>query len=68
MAITKPPRMHFPVDLLDIGDSFFIPTVDHKLVTAPVRALARELGIEVRFVYGIDRATDMYGVRVTRFV
>lgn len=66
MPIIQPPNIHYPINLLDVGDSFFVPVVDADEQTRMFRRLAKELEIEVTCHAGIDRASGLYGLRVVR--
>jgi len=66
MPITKPPVIHAPVDILEVGDSFFLPVLSNWDARRLVLALADEQGYELELHYGIDTDTGMYGARVVR--
>jgi hypothetical protein len=66
MPVTHKPNVHYPLSLLDKGDSFFVPTVDPVATMRFVKKRAEALGIQVSSKSGIDTATGLYGVRVIR--
>ena len=55
-----------PVALLDIGDSFFVPTLDYKVYDKEIQELAELAGYDVVFTVGIDKALGCFGIRVYR--
>ena len=66
MPVTEQPNIAYPIGLLDVGDSFFIPAIERGAQQRIVRKLAKELGIEVACYSGIDVTTGLYGIRVVR--
>ena len=66
MPITQHAVIHYPLGLLDVGDSFFIPAIGVHPELRKIKKLAQELGIEVDHKIGIDRATNIYGIRIIR--
>lgn len=66
MPITQQPVTHYPVSLLDVGDSFFIPALSAQQHIHKMRKIAEELGVEIEYKTGIDIGTGMYGLRVIR--
>jgi len=68
MPITQPPAVHYPVGLLDVGDSFFIPTLHAGAHIGKIRKLAAEYEYTITYRMGIDEATGLYGMRVIRTV
>lgn len=66
MPITQQPVTHYPISLLDVGDSFFIPALSAQQHIRKMRKLAAELGFEIDYRTGVDIATGMYGIRVIR--
>ena len=66
MPITKPPHIQYPVSSLDVGDSFFVPSIESSMHMPIIRALASEAGFEVAYKAGVDIDTGMYGIRVVR--
>jgi hypothetical protein len=66
MPISKKPLVHYPLGLLDVGDSFFIPALVASDHINTVQAKARQLGIKIDHRMGIDTATGLYGVRIVR--
>ena len=66
MPVTKQPRVRMPVALLDIGDSFFVPTLDYKVYDKEIQELAELAGYDVVFTVGIDKALGCFGIRVYR--
>lgn len=66
MPITQQPVTHYPISLLDVGDSFFIPALSATPHARKLNKLAAELGIEIEYKTGIDIGTGMYGLRVIR--
>lgn len=66
MPIIQPANIHYPINLLDVGDSFFVPAVDADDQTRVFKRLAKELEIEVACHVGIDKASGLYGLRVVR--
>jgi len=66
MPITHQPNIRYPVSLLEVGDSFFVPALHAGAPMHKVRAIADELGFTVEYRTGIDTATGIYGIRVYR--
>lgn len=66
MPTTRPFQPRLPVDLLQVGDSFFVPVVTPTSLISQIKHLAEDAGIVVRIQVGIDIATGMYGIRCTR--
>jgi len=66
MPITQQPVTHYPVSLLDVGDSFFVPALSVNQHIHKIRKIAAEVGYEVEYRTGIDIVTGMYGIRVIR--
>lgn len=66
MPITQQPVTHYPISLLDVGDSFFIPALSAQQHIHKMRKIAAELGFEIDYRTGVDVATGMYGIRVIR--
>lgn len=66
MPVTAQPNIHYPLGLLEIGDSFFLPVVSKQPQLRIIRKLAEELGITVEYRLGIDKASGLYGMRVIR--
>lgn len=66
MPVSKKPRVNYPLGVLDIGDSFFIPALNASDHILTVQAAARRLKIKVEHRMGIDTATGLYGVRIVR--
>jgi len=54
------------ITLLEVGDSFFVPTLKPQRYIRLMLAHAAELDIHIKCVAGIDKETDLYGVRVLR--
>ena len=55
-----------PMSQLTIGDSIFIPTVHPPSVMAKANRMARDCGIAITGVSGIDTLSELYGVRIQR--
>lgn len=66
MPVKKHIAVRYPVGLLDVGDSFFIPVLYAGGHMHKIRKLADQLGVEVSYKTGIDQTTGLYGVRVFR--
>jgi len=66
VPITKHARVRMPIALLDIGDSFFVPTLDYREYRDEIKELGQLAGYEVVFTVGIDKALGCYGIRVYR--
>lgn len=66
MPVTKPLAVRYPVGLLDVGDSFFVPVLFAGGHMKHIRNQAEVLGVEVEYRAGIDAATGLYGIRVIR--
>jgi hypothetical protein len=66
MPVTKPLAVRYPVGLLDVGDSFFVPVLFAGGHMKQIRNQAEVLGVEVEYRAGIDAATGLYGIRVIR--
>lgn len=66
MPVTKKPRVRLPTSILEVGDSFFVPTLDYHDYDKAIRDQAKLSGTEVVFAVGIDKALGCYGIRVYR--
>lgn len=66
MPTTHRPNIRYPVSQLDIGDSFFVPSINPASTQRQVERLAGALGMKVSYRTGIDTATNIYGVRIIR--
>jgi hypothetical protein len=66
MPITQLPVVHYPIGLLDVGDSFFIPTLHASAHIHKIRKLADEYEFQIDYRMGIDEGTGFYGMRVIR--
>lgn len=66
MPVTQQPHIHYPLGLLDVGDSFFLPCISDQPQWRRIQKLAETLEIKVSHRMGIDTATGLYGMRVTR--
>lgn len=66
MPITTPPLIHYPVSLLEIGDSFFVPAISSKEPMDHIREQAALLGFTIEYKAGVDIASGLYGIRVVR--
>lgn len=66
MPVTQQPSIHYPLGLLDVGDSFFLPAVAAQPQIRVIRKIAAELGITVEYRMGIDTESGLYGMRVLR--
>lgn len=66
MPITKRADIYYPLGVLDVGDSFFIPAVAVKGPMGQLRKMAEELKITISYRSGVDTATGLYGIRVVR--
>lgn len=66
MPVTNPAAIHYPISLLDVGDSFFVPALHAGGHIHKLRKMADTLGITIDYVMGVDLATGLYGIRVIR--
>ena len=66
MPITKQPQVDLPVAGLEVGDSFFVPSIDPESTLRQCKALARRYRMCLSSRIGIDVATGCYGIRVWR--
>jgi hypothetical protein len=66
VPITKQPNIKWPIGLLEVGDSFFVPAVDTRNSVRVVNQLAAERGMSVKFHAGIDTESGLWGLRIIR--
>lgn len=66
MPVTQPASISYPIGLLDVGDSFFIPALTAQEHIGKLRRMAEALEIEIDYRMGIDTTTGLYGIRVFR--
>ena len=66
MPVTTRLAVRYPIGLLDVGDSFFIPVLFAGGYMHQIRKQAEALGFEVDYRTGIDQVTGLYGLRVIR--
>jgi len=66
MPVTQPATIHYPVSILDVGDSFFVPAIGSSEHIKQMRKIAASMGYTLEFRTGIDTATGLYGIRVFR--
>lgn len=66
MPVTQQPVVHYPISLLDVGDSFFVPALFAGTHIHKMRKVAEEYGYQIDYVMGIDECTGLYGMRVIR--
>ena len=58
--------VRYPVGLLDVGDSFFVPALFAGSHMHWIQKHAQELGVTVEYRTGVDNYTGLYGIRVIR--
>jgi len=68
MPITQQAAIHYPISLLDVGDSFFVPALKIAGYVRHMDKMADKLGFTLQYRCGIDTATGLYGIRVTRII
>jgi hypothetical protein len=66
MPIKHQPTVHYPISLLEVGDSFFVPCLSAGAHIHQLRKIAAELEFTIDYRMGIDTATGLYGIRVLR--
>lgn len=66
MPITQQPNVHLPVGLLEVGDSFFIPTLTTSPYLKQAERMAEARGMTIQHRMGIDTESGLYGMRVLR--
>jgi len=66
MPITQQALIHYPISLLEVGDSFFVPALKVSGYIKHMDKMASKLGFKLHYRGGIDTATGLYGIRVTR--
>jgi len=66
MPIRHQTNVHYPISLLEVGDSFFVPCLSAGAHIHQLRKIAAELGFTIDYRMGIDVTTNMYGIRVLR--
>jgi hypothetical protein len=68
MPVTEQPNIRYPIGLLEVGDSFFLPCISDQPQWRRIQKMAEARGIKVSHRMGIDRATGLYGMRVVRIL
>ena len=66
MPVTQQPNIHYPIGLLEVGDSFFLPAVAAQPQLRIIKKIAEELGITIEHRMGIDQSSGLYGMRIIR--
>lgn len=66
MPITRQASISYPIGLLEVGDSFFLPVITPYAQLHILKRLAEERNIKIRYETGIDPTSGLYGMRVTR--
>lgn len=66
MPVINHAVVHYPISLLDIGDSFFVPALAVSTHLQKMKKLAASLDYTIEYRTGIDTTTGLYGIRVIR--
>jgi hypothetical protein len=66
VPVTKRARVRLPTANLDVGDSFFVPTLDINEYNDEINKSAKRAGFEVYYIVGIDKTLGCFGIRVFR--